>query len=354
MNARKILSVVAFVAILVVLYLFWTRTKHEPIAVAPSPKSAAQPSAPQSTASSPPKDAQGRLLPVASPGATPGKESRETSPEAVKRFMGAYLASISFYGKVVDERGNPIEGAVAKLVAVDRPFSDGTSYEKTSDAQGLFSITGIHGAGLVVSVTKAGYYRTDQSTGSVSYGKLPTSDERAIPKPEAPAIFVLRKMGESVPLVHLESKGVRIVEDGTPVEVDLATGAQNRGGSETVRVEVWSDNPTYGAQGPYGWKARVSVPGGGLIERTGEFDFEAPADGYVPTFETSMAQNAERWRNGFERQFFARLSDGHFARFTINLKTGGLFFTLESFLNPTPGNRNLEFDPQKAVVSPTR
>ena len=55
------------------------------------------------------------------------------------------------------------------------------------------------------------------------------------------------------------------------------------------------------------------------------------------------------------KQFFVRLADNRYARINFQMITGGdHFIVLESFLNPTPGNRNLEFDPQKAVASPTR
>jgi hypothetical protein len=330
------------------VWLLWPGSK--PFPSAPAPKATAQVQQPNvGSGTRPAKDAQGRLLPVA-PNAAPDAEKRNKDEAAeMEIYRKAFSASISFYGKVVDEKGNPVQGATAELDAADKVLGNSSRYQRVTDAQGLFSITGIQGARLAVFISKSGYYPTTESRRGFSYGGVKNDDDGAIPTHGAPAIFVLRRMGEAVPLVHLEAKSVRVVEDGTPVAVDLATGAQNRGGSETVRVEVWSDNPTYGAQGPYGWRARVTVPGGGLIERTGEFDFEAPADGYAPAFETSMAQNAEHWRNGFERQFFTRLPDGRFARFTINLKTGGQFFTLESFINPTAGNRNLESDPANAI-----
>jgi hypothetical protein len=352
MNTRRLILVVLLLLLAAVVWLKWPSST--PLPSAPVPKSTAQVQQKAGTSTAPAKDAQGRLLPVA-PNAVPDAAQRQKDEAAeIEVYRKAFSAPIVFYGKVVDEKGNPVEGAAAELDAADKPWGNSSRYQRVTDAEGLFSIVGIQGARLAVFVSKPGYYPTTESRRGFAYGGVKSDDDGAVPTRGAPAIFVLRKMGESVPLVHLESKGVRIVGDGTPVEVDLATGTQNHGGSAAIRVEIWSDNPTYGAQGPYGWKARVSVPGGGLIERTGEFDFEAPADGYMPTFETSMAQNAEHWRNGFERQFFAQLPDGRFARFIINLKTGGLFFTLESFLNPTPGNRNLEFDPQKAVASPKR
>jgi hypothetical protein len=53
------------------------------------------------------------------------------------------------------------------------------------------------------------------------------------------------------------------------------------------------------------------------------------------------------------KNYFAKLPDGRYARFSINLYPGDRnFVVLESYVNPTPGNRNLEFDPKRVVRSP--
>lgn len=351
MNTRRTVVVVLLVLLAAFVWLKWPRSVRP---AAPVPNATAQVQQKAGNSRAPAKDAQGRLLPVA-PNAVPNAAQRQKDEAAeIEAYRKAFSAPIAFYGKVVDEKGNPVEGATAELDAADKPWGNSSRYQRITDAEGLFSIVGVQGAGLSVFVSKRGYYPTAESRRGFSYNGIKNDDDGAIPTHGAPAIFVLRKMGDTVSLVHLEPKSVRVVGDGTPVDVDLVTGAQNRGGSATVRVEVWSDNPTYGAKGPYGWKARVSVPGGGLMERTGEFDFEAPADGYAPSFETGMAQNAERWRDGLDRQFFARFPDGRLGRFILRLTTGGLFFRVESFINPTPGNRNLEFDPQKVVTASKR
>lgn len=347
MNFRRIFVFAALAILVALVWLFWPKSKPVPLAVAPVPVSGAQAPAQVLSTPSPQKDAQGRILPV-SPNAAQQQERRQPDPVAAARIAEAYLTPISFYGKVVDERGSPIEGATAKLHAADKPWQNSSEYERVSDADGLFSITGIRGAGLAVFVSKPGYYSPEDSQRGFAYGAPKGRGDSEIPTSNTPAIFMLRKMGEATPLIHFATKGFPIVEDGSSVEVNLATGKAVRNGGQ-VRVEVWSDDPTYGARGPYGWKARVTVPEGGLIERKDQFGFEAPSEGYAPVFEISMDRNAERWNVGFEREFFAQLADGHFARFTINLKTGGLFFTLESYLNPKPGSRNLEFDPAQQI-----
>jgi hypothetical protein len=100
----------------------------------------------------------------------------------------------------------------------------------------------------------------------------------------------------------------------------------------------------------YNWHCRISVPQGGLVERKGQFDFQAPADGYKPSDDIVMLQTAEKWQPQAKRTYFIQLPGGKYGRLTFYMiAQGDQFFEIESYLNPTPGSRNLEFDPNKAV-----
>ena len=59
-----------------------------------------------------------------------------------------------------------------------------------------------------------------------------------------------------------------------------------------------------------------------------------------------MTASAPKWRKGVEKNYFAKLPGNNYARFAFKLTTGGEhFFVIESYLNPEPGDRNLEHDP---------
>jgi hypothetical protein len=91
--------------------------------------------------------------------------------------------------------------------------------------------------------------------------------------------------------------------------------------------------------------------GGTLVERKGEFDFEAPLDGYIQFDEIVMPRTAERWHPDGAREYFITLADGRYARIQFKIIAGGdHFFLLESYLNPTAGSRNLEWDPKNQVT----
>jgi hypothetical protein len=84
------------------------------------------------------------------------------------------------------------------------------------------------------------------------------------------------------------------------------------------------------------------------VERTGQFDFEAPADGYREFDEISYQSTTEDWKHRFSKEYFAKLPNGTYARFKFWFTTKGThFFEVESYLNPKAGSRNLEFDSTK-------
>lgn len=300
------------------------------------------------------KDASVDLTNI-NPAPTATISATHPSADDVPEEMQWINAPINFWGKVIDERGNPVPDATISYTAMDKPLEQiirdqGTRYTGKSDADGLFSITDIKGGSLYVGVSKDGYYRIKKSGYTIGYG-IP--NEHKPPSPNEPAIFVLRKMGETEPLKAFSSGGIRVPKDGQPIEVSLTQGRVMPAGQGDIQIEVWTQDQQRDAQGYYPWRCKISVPGGGLIERNDNFDFIAPAEGYEPTVEISMNQAADRWQKGFDGQYFVKLRNGTFARMSLRLTTGGdHFFMIESFLNPTPGSRNLEYDPKQAVKAP--
>ena len=60
-----------------------------------------------------------------------------------------------------------------------------------------------------------------------------------------------------------------------------------------------------------------------------------------------------KWSARTEQQYFVRLSDQRYARIEFKIRTGAEnYFVIASYLNPTPGNRNLEFNPSEVIRSP--
>ena len=199
---------------------------------------------------------------------------------------------------------------------------------------------------LLVGVWKNGYYRIDwEIRCQFAYGMGADSYRRSLPPTkDNPAIFLLHKGGNTEPLIQVSSRQIDVPRTGQTMSIDLATG---RTGQGSLQVASWIGDSK---QRPFDWRYLLSVAGGGLVERKGQFDFQAPVDGYQPAIEVNMAATAEQWTSRLTRQYFARLADGRHARFSIRFYAGSRnFVVLESYLNPNPGSRNLEFDPNKVA-----
>jgi hypothetical protein len=261
----------------------------------------------------------------------------------------AFLTPITFYGKILDEKNNPVGGAKVDITAADHFMDQGSGYKRTSDEDGLFSISGIHGMGLVVIVSKEGYYASPSSNGNFGYasgsGELPPHTD-----PSDPAIFVLRKMGETEPLIvqHIDTNTSKT---GAPMPVDFHTGKTRGTSNPDIQVQSWVEDQKIHQNQPYHWRCQITVPGGGLQLRTGgEFDFTAPENGYQSSDEIDIVASDPRWRSSQSREYFLKLANGEYARMSFLVGVGyNTGFTITSYLNPAPGHRNLEYDPAKQI-----
>lgn len=359
---KRILLIIALLVGLGVAWLLVRRASSENAKTTPP----APPSAPVSQDRASGKElAQGVHAPATEmPVSRAPVGVSSSDAEGDKRYLDAVGAVLQkpfvFWGKVVDERDTPVAGAKARFSLMNNadPNGTGTRGETESGQDGSFVING-RGMGVYVEVSKDGYYRVPELAGKRgSYGGFRNhqnlgNNEVPIPTEDKPAIFVLRKIGETVPLVHVGQRSIIVPKDGKPTEIDLSTGQVSAGSKGRLRVEVWTQNegmnPNKGQH--YDWRCRLSIVGGGLIERRDAFDFEAPENGYAPAVEFGQAATAERWRQNMANQFFVRFADNLYARINVEMITNGdHFIVLESFLNPTPGSRNLEFDLAKAIT----
>ena len=284
-------------------------------------------------------------------------DEKQKKEQALEQVTQSFNTPIAFYGRVIDQNNNPVADARIGYSPIDNFLSSNTSYSGMSDAEGYFSIDGIKGIAHGVGVTKEGYYpvndeydKSPSSSGVFAYGIGPDSVRRAAPTKDNPAIFVLHKQGEAEPLIYVDRLKIGIPKTGQPVRIDLTRG---KAGSGDLRIESWTGEKM---QNHFDWKYRLSVEGGGIVERKERFDFAAPNDGYETAVEVGFSKNSDQWSDRLTRDYFLKLADGRYARFSVRLFAGGIndeadrnWVVLESYVNPTPGSRNLEFDPAKAI-----
>lgn len=280
----------------------------------------------------------------------------EARRQVVETIESALKAPITFYGKVIDQNGDPVSFARAAYGLLDKFNESGSNGHVDADANGFFTIQGVRGAAIGVNISKSGYYQIHKvSDQYFAYGAGGDSMSKPPPQRDNPAVFTLQKMGKPEPLIYVGTRYYKVSKDGEPLEVRLETGGQAPVGQGDIRFERWANDKEKNQRGHFDWRLRITATKGGLIERKGEFDFDAPSDGYQESMEIDMpASLGDKWSYTANKSFFVETRDGRFGRLNVTIQAGHNTTPLvvEAFLNPTPGSRTLEFDPAKAVKSP--
>jgi hypothetical protein len=283
---------------------------------------------------------------------------REDPSKAVRYAMFAQMLSetnskrIDFYGKVVDQHGQPIAGVQVKgsiLLAVSPIASANKEVVTETDTAGRFQFVGLRGADFGVLLQKAGYESNGKSNWSAGY------------KPDLnnPLVFTLWKLQGAEPMVHWELNRIGLTCDGTANNFDVLAGQRSQGVGDVVVQFV--RNPLNVVRGkPFDWNLTLQIPSGGIAEITSIYPNEAPKEGYQPSISISVAADAKDWSPSFEHSYYFTARGGQiFGRMIVRLAADyeqpPTHFELEVYANPS-GSRNLEFDPRKTVkvVAPKR
>lgn len=279
---------------------------------------------------------------------------------------------IEFYGRVVDQYGEPVASAeVEASVMVNTGTTGGVRKARTNtDGQGYFSFTDLSGQDLTMVISKSGYEFSTR-TKLFSYTYFEADHKRHIPDTTNPVVFVMWKKQGAEPLVHYEWRRFKISADGTPLGVNIEKGKAALNEPDLVVRFRRADGPS-NIPG-YAWSAQIEVPKGGLALAP-DLDFYnlAPADGYVSAFEFTQPSYAQikalpqeeqkPWQGSSELMFWIKIRDGQqFGRVRLRLHppneklADGLFepagVAIEAWINPS-GSRNLEYDRAKETRPP--
>lgn len=245
---------------------------------------------------------------------------------------------IAFYGKVVDEHGDPVGGANVEFCWTDIS-REGTSKRQTlSDSQGLFSLTGVHGKNLGVSVKKDGYYTLRESNRfGFEYANI-FNDSFHKPDPKQPVLFHVRRRSPAEPLTYRHLR-LTVKNDGTPFRLDLLSG--KRADSGQFEIRKWKSDERDGLY--FNWRAEFRVPDGGFVETNSDFLGEAPVTGYVPEIHVNCSRSAKsEWRRAVDKYVYIAFGNPrHYARAKIMIIGGNGLVFLDLWVNPS-GSRNLE------------
>lgn len=243
---------------------------------------------------------------------------------------------IEFYGRVVDQFGTPVEGAMAAFTWTDLSQNGSSAAQTLSNSTGLFQLEGIRGKHLNVRVSKKGYQPFEENRPSFEYAGF---WEENFHEPDAknPVIFKLWKKSEAEPLAHREGEiTVGIGKVGT-VHLDSST---------QVQVELI----TNGELREKNWSSKLRMVGGEIQLTTDEFPFKAPESGYNGELSLDLkTPKPANWGGLYQGGlFYVKTANGHYGRIELKTIPGKAFMRYSWFLNPS-GSQNLEYDPAKQI-----
>jgi hypothetical protein len=254
---------------------------------------------------------------------------------------------IRFVGQVVDENLTPVGDAKVDLQWTDLS-SQGTSHaHASSDQNGFFSLSNVQGKRLLVRVSKDGYYPSEQQNRLSFEFANPFEENFYQGLQDKPVLFHLHTKGTAAKLVK---KSVEVVLPGgdSSARIELMTGKVSSSGQLEVQAsKPWPPRPM---SPRYDWEVTLSIPDGGLVETSKEFAFRAPEIGYSPTFHLNMAATVPSWGVSVEKTLYFRYgTPAKYGRLSFRTSGNSRYIFVDYLLNPTPGDRNLEFDPAKQI-----
>ncbi len=283
------------------------------------------------------------------------KEAFQKNPGLALKYM-TYLAmraagnaaDLTFYGKVVDQYGQPVVGARIlgrTLLYVSMDASGGDSYYTDSDADGLFKFVGIHGASLTVTPQKAGYEYNPRLP--------PNWTENYVPDPANPMVFTMWKT-QGAELLIQDEKFYGLNPDGRTNTIDLvkgiATGRPIPEGDLQVSIQRPAGN---NLRGKFDWSFSIEILGGGLVEAPDSYLNLAPENGYQPKYTFTMSASDPNWQEELQDKIFYIKSRegkiyGYIKITAIPNYNDTSALDIKSFVNPA-GSRNLEQDPKMVI-----
>jgi hypothetical protein len=267
--------------------------------------------------------------------------------------------------KVVDEAGNPIAGAKASVGYFSK--SQPASIDGLTETNGVFTASHYAFSGeLGFTAEKTGYYMTIEKEYELGF---PYNYARWNPNP----VLVLKKIGNPIPM-YAKRVEVKLQQVGKPMGFDLEAGdwvtPLGKGFHAdmffTVQRKIISRleydctlTVTFPNQGD-GIVVAPPVPDTGSEFKTSR---TASENGYEPELDLHYSNTnqppsvfgyfirvrTELNPDGTVKSALYGKIQGGFRFYAGTIKpTSGMGFTY--YLNPTPNDRNLEFNPKKNLV----
>jgi hypothetical protein len=268
--------------------------------------------------------------------------------------------------KVVGEDGTPMVGAdVSVSYTLPATPTQDPGSENWGEVKGLTDVDGIFSAshtdsswGLGINVEKAGYYTTHIGHQLYVPGQF---DDKTVAANRNPTItLVLKKIGKFTAMYAKSITYIKFPEDNKPIAYDLVAGDWVAPYGKGINADIFFEKDPIGIKAnDIGSKIIVSFPNkndGIQIFNSSEEEkgsalrspHEAPLDGYQSEWIRDPKEYDENriylFRVKTKVDDNGNIVSAHYG------KIYGDFMQFRYYLNPTPNDRNIEFDPKQNLL----
>ena len=239
------------------------------------------------------------------------KTDREKLPELFQKYNEGHNTPIEFYGQVIDQNSNPVPDVKIDVAISQTSMASPTNLafipktshlEKLTGADGRLEIRGETGDGMdIESIQKSGYEPSSKTP-------------RAIPlvrgTVENPVLFKMWRMGEKAQLVS-SSKFWGIIPDGRTYTIDLLQGTKVESATADGDLRISVTRPAgVSRQDHYDWSFQITPIDGGIVQTEDEFMYEAPENGYAPSYDFRLSTADTNWTARVKKDFYIETRNG--------------------------------------------
>jgi hypothetical protein len=348
---KKVLLFLFLIIAISILSIWWFGNSEKPIALVPVSEKIikANPTQPKSVLVTPAAESETNSLDKTDTNGVAAKYKEYLAGKIDKTELAKAMISErnvqnqDFYGRVVDQYGNPVVSATIKgtIMLDGLNATKEEIHETQSDSSGLFQFAGLHGASLGVTTRKQGYEMGARGEGY----KSPIGQKSS---PYDRATFTMWKLHGAEPMKHIASES-RIPFNGTSATFDTVTGKQSPNGD--LQITLLRFPLEVGRSGQkFDWSVKIEILHGEIMTEDTPYPYWAPESGYQPFFQFNMSSNNVPWDSKITQNFYIKNSQGQFGRMQMNVYASatpaGIKFDL--WINPS-GSQNLELDPAKQI-----
>lgn len=252
---------------------------------------------------------------------------------------------ITFYGKAIDQDGNPVVEATVNVSVVISHMDENRTESKAitlhTDENGKFVLTGVTGFGINIFIQKKGYELSSKAQQNYTFGFNPDYH----PSLSHPYVFQMWKEQGKEALVGASWHG-KISCDGTTNRFNLSSGKRSAAGELVIILTRQPLNLPPANTKPFTYNVHIGIIGGGIQIAEDEFAYLAPATNYSSMVAFEQNASDPNWdrKTPIPTEYYLRTADGHYGTLYLELylwQASPVHCAWSCAINPS-GSRNLE------------